>query len=117
MSTKDYVAYIEDTSHPNPLIIVLIVICYIVVFYALYVSMLKPSPEGEWVDSDGIIWDISHCKVSNRLYMSSRKGLLHGSLLGHGVLFDDGSTGIWGGCKIEVYRNGGLVLLLKKIRN
>ena len=117
MSVQDYVAYVENTSHPNPLVIVLVIIACIAVFYILYISMLKPSPEGEWIDDSDNIWDISHCKVTGRLYLSSRRGILNGSLMGHGILFDDGSTGIWGGCKIEVYRNGAIILLLKKIRN
>lgn len=76
---------IELKNNPNPIYIVCLMIGYMVVFYFIYVFIIKKDISGTWGDSDGNVYKIIHNKFSDNIviYENNKKtiGVIHGNLV------------------------------------
>lgn len=107
--------FVYDSSNPNPVYLLGIVLVSLLILYILYYIFLRSSMNGHWYTDKGDKWIINHnmltnklCFKSNRMYNGKHGMKIYGSVKNNYVEFGK-YYGIWDGCN-KLYMLDGTVM-------
>ena len=98
--------YIYSNANPNPMLVAISVIGIVVVVWLLWQLLGKPSIAGEWFDSNGRMWLISHNKLTGTVYIDDGEEIFDGKIQGN-VFLCDGTVGLWDERDTILFTSGG----------
>ena len=64
--------HIYDLAHPNPVIVALCIIGFLVMLWIFYLIFIKPNMSGEWYDAKGDCIVVSHNLLTNSVLVKRK---------------------------------------------
>lgn len=86
---------VKRSENPNPLIIILIIVCMILILYCLHTNFIKKSLSGIWYDDNDTTHEIFHNKWRDVITVDKQyQGVVQGYMV---VIYfnNDIKSGLW----------------------
>ena len=84
---------ITQYDHPNPIMVIILVIMVLLVLWYIHVKTTKLDLSGRWYDTNGDLLNIYHCPWSDDIITNTKNlGELSGKVDGSGIYLHSKST-------------------------
>lgn len=98
--------YVHLSANPHPIVIALIIFGVFVGLWLLNIIFLKPSVSGEWLNTTGQIWRLSHNKFTGDVCVKTDTSSGTGEISDNLFMYN-GIIGIWNYSDVILFVDGG----------